>query len=131
MIIVSASGMATGGRILHHLVSFVEDARNTVLFVGYQAAGTRGDAMLRGAPKLKIHGSYYSVGAEIVRLDSLSAHADGDELIQWLRETPGTPKRVFVNHGEPAGQDALRRSIRDELGWNAETPTHKQTVQIG
>lgn len=131
MIIVSASGMATGGRILHHLVSFVEDARNTVLFVGYQAAGTRGDAMVRGAPKIKIHGSYYSVGAEIVRLDSLSAHADGDELIQWLRKTPGTPKRVFVNHGEPAGQDALRRSIRDELGWNAETPTHKQTVQIG
>lgn len=131
MVIVSASGMATGGRILHHLVSFVGDGRNTVLFVGYQAAGTRGEAMVQGARDIKIHGAYHSIGAEIARIDSLSAHADGDEILAWLRHTPKAPKRAFVNHGEPSGQEALRLGLQDGLGWPAEVALHGQTIEVG
>jgi metallo-beta-lactamase family protein len=124
MIIVSASGMATGGRVLHHLKRFLPDARNTVLLVGYQSAGTRGRSLLDGAEELKIHGQYVPVRASVRRLDGLSAHADYSELIDWLRRSQVRPRRVFVTHGEPSAADALRRRLKDELGLDALVPDH-------
>ncbi len=121
-IVISASGMATGGRILHHLRRFLPDAANTVLLVGYQTSGTRGRSLLDGADELKIHGQYVRVRARVARLDALSAHADYVELIDWLRAGSLAPSRVFVTHGEPAAADALRRRLRDELRWNASIP---------
>lgn len=124
MIVVSASGMATGGRVLHHLKRFLPDARNTVLLVGYQSAGTRGRSLLDGADELKIHGQYVPVRARVRKLDGLSAHADYAELIAWLRRSEARPRRVFVTHGEPAAADALRRRLCDELGLDAVVPEH-------
>ncbi len=130
MLILSASGMATGGRVLHHLKRLAPQSENTILFVGFQAAGTRGYSLVNGADEIKIHGQYVPVRAEVARLDLLSAHADRAELIAWLRNTPAPPRRTFVTHGEPAASDALRRHLRDELGWSAEVPEHGQTVEL-
>ncbi len=130
MLILSASGMATGGRVLHHLKRLAPQSENTILFVGFQAAGTRGYSLVNGADEIKIHGQYVPVRAEVARLDLLSAHADRAELIAWLRNTPARPRRTFVTHGEPAASDALRRHLRDELGWSAEVPEHGQTVEL-
>lgn len=124
MIIISASGMATGGRVLHHLKRFLPDERNAVLLVGYQSAGTRGRSLADGADELKVHGQYVSVRATVHKLDALSAHADYAELIAWLRHSPIEPVRTFVTHGEPAAADALRRRLRDELSWEAVVPDH-------
>jgi len=129
-IIISASGMATGGRVLHHLKWMLPDHRNTVLFVGYQAAGTRGEAMLAGVREIKIHGSHHQVRAEVARIDSLSAHADRDELLAWLRRCPGPPKLTLVNHGESHARDAMRQSIEDSLGWRAETAELGGSVDV-
>jgi metallo-beta-lactamase family protein len=122
LIVISASGMATGGRVLHHLKRFAPDARSTVLLVGYQSAGTRGRSLADGASELKIHGQYVPVLAQVRKLEGLSAHADYAELIAWLRQGSLAPKRVFVTHGEPAAADALRRRLHDELGWDALVP---------
>ncbi|MGE5184738.1 MAG: MBL fold metallo-hydrolase RNA specificity domain-containing protein [Acidobacteriota bacterium] len=122
MIIISASGMATGGRVLHHLRRFLPDERATVMFVGYQAAGTRGRTLIDGARELKLLGQYVPVRAHVVAIDGLSAHADYAELLAWLRASELAPRRVFVTHGEPAAADALRRRIRDALGWDAIVP---------
>jgi metallo-beta-lactamase family protein len=130
MIIVSASGMAAGGRILHHLEVFAPNRRNTILFTGYQAAGTRGEAMLAGAGQIKIHGEYVPVHAEIVSIDSLSAHADNVELIDWLRQTGSPPQRTFIVHGEPPAQDAFRRHLADALGWDSHIPRLGETVEL-
>jgi metallo-beta-lactamase family protein len=100
MIIISASGMATGGRVLFHLERFAPDARNTILFAGFQAAGTRGATLLAGADSVKIHGAHVPVRAEVVALHGLSAHADADELIRWLHNF-SSPRMVFITHGEP------------------------------
>lgn len=124
MIVVSASGMATGGRVLHHLKRFLPDARNTVLLVGYQSAGTRGRALLDGTEELKIHGQYVPVRARVRKLDGLSAHADYREIVEWLRQSKVRPRRVFVTHGEPAAADAMRRRLHDELGFDAVVPDH-------
>ena len=121
-IIISASGMATGGRVLHHLARFLPDARSTVLLVGYQAAGTRGRALADGADELKIHGQYIPVRARVARIDALSAHADYREIVDWLRASAIAPRRAFVTHGEPQASDAMRRRLRDELGWDAAVP---------
>ncbi|MCO4747967.1 MAG: MBL fold metallo-hydrolase [Proteobacteria bacterium] len=129
MIIMSASGMATGGRILHHLKARLGDKRNTVMFAGFQAAGTRGEALVNGAEEIKIHGAYHSVDAEVVRIDALSAHADGAELVDWLRQTP-RPERAYVVHGEPAERDAMRRLLRDKLGWEAHVPSMGTTITV-
>lgn len=115
MIILSASGMASGGRVLHHLKAFAPDARNLILFTGYQAAGTRGAALLAGAESVKIHGEWVPVRAEVVALHGTSSHADRHELIAWLAGSPRTPRRIFVTHGEPAASDALRQHLRREL----------------
>ncbi len=129
-IIVSASGMANGGRILHHLRRFLPDARTTVLIVGYQAAGTRGRALVEGVEELKIHGEYVSVRASIAQINGLSAHADSAEMIAWLRGSGIAPKRAFVTHGEPAAADAFRRKLRDELAWDAVVPTDGSTWDL-
>ena len=129
-IIISASGMATGGRVLHHLKVFAPDPRNTVLFAGFQAGGTRGDAMTRGAESVKIHGSYVPVRAEVDNLHMLSAHADADEIMAWLRNFRRPPKETFVTHGEPDAADALRRRIQEELGWACTVPEYRDTVEL-
>lgn len=130
-IIISASGMATGGRVLHHLRRFLPDARSTVLLVGYQAAGTRGRLLAEGTDEIKIHGQYVPVKAKIVQIEGLSAHADYRELLDWLRASAIAPKRVFVTHGEPQAADALRRRLGDELHWNASVPSLEEAVELG
>ncbi|MEZ6011495.1 MAG: MBL fold metallo-hydrolase [Hyphomonas sp.] len=129
-IIISASGMATGGRVLHHLKTYAPDARNTILFAGFQAGGTRGAAMLAGAQKVKIHGSYWDVRAEVQNLHMLSAHADSNEVMRWLGNFATPPKETFVVHGEAAASDALRHRISDELGWSARVPEHGETQKL-
>ena len=130
MIVLSASGMATGGRVLHHLERLAPDRRNTVLFVGFQASGTRGEAMLAGASRIKLYGSYVPVRAEIARIDGLSAHADADELTAWLATWPSTPRSVNIVHGEPNAADAFRRSLHDDFGWPTHVPGHGETVDL-
>lgn len=130
MIVLSASGMASGGRVLHHLETLAPNHRNTILFVGFQAAGTRGEAMLAGADRIKIFGSYVPVRAEIARIDGLSAHADADELTTWLGSSPSGPIAAYIVHGEPAAADALRRSLRDDLGWDTSVPAHGETADL-
>jgi len=130
MIIISASGMATGGRILHHLRRFLPDAKNTVLFVGYQAGGTRGRSLLDGVDELKIHGQYIKVKARVAQVEGLSAHADYAELIEWLEPAGLTPRKVFVTHGEPAAADAFRRRLRDAFGWDVVVPDDGSTWSV-
>lgn len=129
-VIISASGMATGGRVLHHLKAYVTDARNTVLFAGFQAGGTRGAAMLAGARKIKIHGRYWDVRAEVQNLHMLSAHADTDEVMRWLGNFAAPPTEAFIVHGEDAASDALRHRIGEELGWSARVPEQGETVRL-
>jgi metallo-beta-lactamase family protein len=129
-IIISASGMATGGRVLHHLETYAPDSRNLILFAGFQAGGTRGAAMLQGAETIKIHGRYIPVRASVKNLDMLSAHADADEILAWLRGFRSTPKMTFITHGEPAAADCLRRRISEELGWPCSVPEYRDMVQL-
>jgi metallo-beta-lactamase family protein len=129
-IILAGSGMATGGRVVHHLKTLLPDPRNTVLLAGFQAPGTRGEALENGADEIKIHGQFIPVRAEIVTLDSMSAHADYNELIEWLSGVKPAPKRVFLTHGEPKAADALRKHFDRAFGWAAEIPEYKQTVRL-
>lgn len=129
MIVIAASGMATGGRVLHHLKAFAGDPKNSVIFAGFQVGGTRGDLMVRGADEIKIHGQMWPVRAEVVDLESLSAHADADEVMQWLGRLK-TPKQVFVTHGELPASDALRLRIESTLGWRARVPDLLETVEF-
>jgi metallo-beta-lactamase family protein len=129
-IVISSSGMATGGRVLHHLAAALPHERNTVLFVGFQAAGTRGRALVDGAQDVKIHGSFVPVHARVARIDSMSAHADRNEILRWLGTTPAPPKRLFLVHGEPGPMDALKATIAQRLGWNVHTPGHQERVQL-
>ena len=129
-IIISASGMATGGRVLHHLKEYVGDARNAVLLTGFQAGGTRGAALLAGVDAIKIHGSYYPVRAEIKNLETLSAHADRDELLRWTESFRKPPKTVFVVHGEPAAADALRQTLEEKRGWNCVVPDYQDRIAL-
>ena len=121
-IVISASGMATGGRVLHHLQRFLPDERSTVLLVGYQSAGTRGRQLAEGVQELKLHGQYVPVRARVVQLQALSAHGDYAELIDWLLPAAIAPRRVFVTHGEPSASDAFRRRLAERFGWNTTTP---------
>lgn len=129
-IIVSSSGMATGGRVLHHLARTLPDERNTVLFVGYQAAGTRGRQMVEGAHFTRIHGVDVPVRARIETVDSMSAHADSNEIMRWLRGFSRPPSHTCLVHGEPDPMDALKRRIEDELRWNVLTPGHQERLEI-
>ncbi|GGY37637.1 MBL fold hydrolase [Bacterioplanes sanyensis] len=129
-VIISASGMASGGRVLHHLKTLIGDPRNSVLFLGYQAAGTRGDALTHGADHVKIHGQYFPVRAEVHNLQALSSHGDYVEIIDWLRHSSCQPKQVFITHGEDCAADAMRLKIEDELGWRAQVPEYLQSVEL-
>jgi metallo-beta-lactamase family protein len=122
MILISASGMATGGRILHHLKAFAGNPANAILLAGFQAEGTRGAQLAAGAESIKIFGEYVPIRAEVATLPNASAHADADEMMAWLATAPAAPKRVFVTHGEPAAAKALRERIGTELGWDATVP---------
>lgn len=129
-VIISASGMATGGRVLHHLKRYAPDRRNTILFAGFQAAGTRGAAMVAGTDSIKIHGEYVPVRAEVENLSMLSAHADADEIMRWLGGFRAPPRMTFISHGEPTASEALRQRIESELGWVCKIPEHLEKAVL-
>jgi metallo-beta-lactamase family protein len=130
MIVIAGSGMATGGRIVHHLKQFAGDPRNTILLSGFQAAGTRGAALAAGARELKIHGALWPIRAEVEQISGLSAHADYEELIRWVAPLPRRPGRVFVTHGEPAAAAAFAEHLHKAFGWRAEVPADGATVVL-
>jgi metallo-beta-lactamase family protein len=130
MIIISASGMATGGRILHHLKNLAPDPRNTILLAGFQAPGTRGDALARGVETLKMHGVRIPVRAQIKQLDILSAHADQAGVIDWLSQAANPPREVFVTHGEPVAADTIRQLTEERLGVSASVPDLGDSVEL-
>jgi metallo-beta-lactamase family protein len=130
MIIIAASGMATGGRVVHHLKAFAPDARNTILFAGYQAGGTRGATIAAGSSSVRIHGQDVPVRAQVAMLDDLSAHADANEILAWLAHFERAPKQTFITHGEPAAADALRQRIERELRWECHLPYYLETVNL-
>lgn len=130
MIILSASGMATGGRVVHHLKAFAPDSKNTLLFVGFQASGTRGAAMLAGVESIKIHGEYVPVRAQVEYLPNLSAHADYAEIIEWLGGFEQAPKRTYITHGEPEAVDAMRLHVEEQLKWRVVVPEYLETVTL-
>jgi metallo-beta-lactamase family protein len=127
MVILSASGMATGGRVLHHLEQRAANHRNMIILTGYQAPGTRGATLASGAKSVRIHGRDVEVKAEVVQLLSASAHADASQLISWLRTMPNTPDQVYVVHGDLGASDALRQRIEHGLHWRAMVPEHGST----
>lgn len=129
-IILSASGMATGGRVVHHLKAFAPDARNLILLPGFQAGGTRGASLAAGAPTIRIHGQEIPVRAEVMQTSSMSAHGDANELLNWMRQMPTPPKMTFVTHGEPNASDTLRKRIEHELGWAAQVPDYRDVVTL-
>ena len=129
-IIISASGMATGGRILFHLARYAPDYKNTILFVGYQAGGTRGARMLDGENEVKIHGQMIPVRAHIESMSNLSAHADYDEILAWLSHFKKPPKKIFITHGEPDAANALKAKIEERFGWNCLVPSYQQTETL-
>ena len=129
-VILSASGMATGGRVLHHLAGNLSDHRNMVILTGYQAPGTRGATLAQGASFLRIHGQDVPVRAEVVQLHAASAHADANQLLAWLRALPQPPANVFVVHGDAEASDQLRHRINCELKWPATTPEHGATWPV-
>jgi metallo-beta-lactamase family protein len=129
-IIISSSGMATGGRVLHHLKAALPDTRNTVLLVGFQAEGTRGRRLLNGEKTSRIHGVDVPVNAHVAVIDSMSAHADSQEIMRWLRGFKAPPKRTFLVHGEPAGMQALKQTIEGELKWNVHAPQWKEKADL-
>ncbi len=129
-VIVSASGMATGGRVLHHLKALAPNPRNTIVFAGFQAGGTRGGRIVAGERSIRIHGEDVAINAEVVSLPGMSAHADARQIVQWLGTAPRPPRGIYLNHGEQAQADALRQRIERELGWSASVPRLGQTVEI-
>lgn len=126
-IIIAASGMITGGRVLEYLKNYIEDKRNTVLLVGYQAEGTRGRALRNGAHEIKMYGKYYAVKARVKEISSLSAHADQKEMLDWMKQIYKKPQKIFLVHGEPQGQEVFRVKIQDEL--RIETVIPKQNEE--
>ena len=129
-VVISSSGMATGGRVLHHLEAALPDSRHTVLFVGYQAPGTRGRLLVDGASQVKMHGRLIPVAAKVARIDSMSAHADRGEILRWLRTLPRHPERLYLVHGESLPMDSLKALIRENFGWEAVTPAHMDRVEV-
>ena len=129
-IIISSSGMATGGRVLHHLKATLPDTRNTVLLVGFQAVGTRGRRLVDGEKTLRIHGVDVPVNARVEQLESMSAHADSQEILRWLRGFKAPPRRTFLVHGEPEGMQALQSTIKEQLGWDVHCPQWQERVEL-
>jgi metallo-beta-lactamase family protein len=129
-IVIASSGMATGGRVIHHLEAALPQARNTVLFVGYQAVGTRGRTLVDGSGAVRMKGHEVPVAARIERLDSMSAHADAGEIMRWLSAFSRPPSMTYLVHGDTPALDALHARIRTELGWPAQIPHFEQKVEI-
>lgn len=127
---ISASGMMTGGRILHHVAAYGPDPRNAIVLTGFQASGTRGAALSGGATSLRIFGRDVPVRAEVAAIDSMSAHADADELMTWMGTVSVAPEMVYVTHGEPSAADTLRARIKRELHWNARVPEFLERVRL-
>jgi metallo-beta-lactamase family protein len=130
-IIISASGMATGGRVVHHLQHLLPDRRNTVILTGYQAVGTRGRLLAEGATDLKMYGGYVPVRAEVVVDHGFSVHADSTELLAWLRELPTPPETVYIVHGEPQSSHAMATMLRSQTGWCVVVPHLGEKVRVG
>ncbi len=130
MIILSASGMASGGRVVHHLKAFAPKSNNTILFAGFQAEGTRGAALVAGAEEIKIHGEYVPVKATVEFISNLSAHADYAEILEWLRGFETAPRKTFIIHGEPLAADGMRRHIEEQLHWRTVVPEYLETVNL-
>lgn len=130
MIILAASGMITGGRVLHHIKKFGPNPNNAIVLSGYQAGGTRGQLLASGAESLRIFGEEIAIHAQVIQLESMSAHADGDEILAWMGTAQTPPKITYVTHGEPASSDRLRFRIGDELGWRARAPHDGETVDL-
>lgn len=128
-VIISASGMATGGRVLHHLKAMAPDPRHEIVFAGFQVGGSRGSALVAGATEVKIHGEYVPVRARVSHLEGFSGHADSDGLMAWMRGIRRAPRQTWVVHGDPQASDALRVRIQDELGWKVAVPAHGATLE--
>lgn len=129
-IIISASGMATGGRILHHIRRFAPDHRNTIIFCGFQAGGTRGDRMVRGETEIKMFGQLVPVRAKVVQLHNTSAHADYQEMLQWLSHIRKTPRKIFITHGEKAAAESLKEKIETQFHWNCVIPEYLHSIEL-
>jgi len=129
-IIVSSSGMVTGGRVLHHLMQRLPDQKNLVLFIGFQAPGTRGFSIKNGAPSVKMFGQQVPIRAQVASLEQFSDHADTPELLEWLHTFKRAPKETFLVHGEPASASQLRDAMTQALGWNVQVATYKQKVAV-
>lgn len=129
-IIISASGMVTGGRILHHMVHRLPNCRNTILFIGYQAEGTRGRTILEGAERVKIHGQYVPIKAQVENISGFSAHADYHEILAWLSNFNSSPRRVFIVHGEPGQSSALSQRIEAKFGWSTTVPEYSDRFEL-
>jgi metallo-beta-lactamase family protein len=130
MMIIAGSGMATGGRIIHHLKHRLDDPATQVVFTGYQGEGTLGRRLLDGASQVEIHRQPIAVRAKISKLNSLSAHADQEEILTWLKKFKSPPKRTFIVHGEPPAQLALQQKIAQQLGWATSIPAQGQVFDL-
>jgi metallo-beta-lactamase family protein len=129
-VIVSASGMATGGRVLHHLAALGPDPRSTIILVGYQSPGTRGADLQAGKRTLRMFGGDVDIRAEVVSISGLSAHGDADDLMRWAKSMPGKPRRTFLVHGEPPAQQVLAARLKDTLGWQVDIPQRGTNVEL-
>jgi metallo-beta-lactamase family protein len=129
-VVLSSSGMAVGGRVLNHLAARLPDPKSTIVFVGYQAAGTRGRLLVEGAKEIKFHGQVVPVNAEILQMQEMSAHADYQETLCWLGGFARPPRRTFIVHGEEEAAEALARRIREQLGWECMIPDYNQEVEL-
>ncbi|HWH27253.1 MAG TPA: MBL fold metallo-hydrolase [Pseudolysinimonas sp.] len=130
MLIIAASGMLTGGRVLHHLARFGPDPKNAIVLTGYQAGGTRGGALAHGERSIRVFGRDIPIGAEVVQLESMSAHADADLLLEWMRGAVAPPSLTLVTHGDADSADALRVRIQNELGWNVRVPQPLEVFRL-
>lgn len=129
-IIISASGMMTGGRVMHHALRLVSDPETTIIFVGYQAAGTTGRRILDGEPEVKILGNWVPVRCRIARIGGFSAHADWKEVLRWLEGMPSGPQRTFLTHGEPEAANAMAGHIRERFGWDTHVPQYGELFEL-
>jgi len=128
--IKAGSGMCTGGRVKHHLVNNISRSETTVLFVGYQAQGTLGRRIVNGDDQVRIHGKHYSVRAKIAQIYGFSAHADRDELFDWISPLQKPPKHLFITHGEKNASESFSRYMRDRLGWSTSVPKYKDEISL-
>jgi len=129
-VIISASGMATGGRVLHHIANYGVKPNCTILFTGYQAQGTRGRDLTDGKKEIKIHGDIIHIRAKIERLDNMSDHSDAKEILEWLEQSPSKPKKIFITHGEVTSSEALASRVERELGWETVVPDYLETIKL-